>query len=121
MRRFLSAALVVLLTACASPALRPEAPGSVVREIDDLALVAPALAEADRVRLVSVPANEIADSLGNIRMANMVALGAFIEATGVLPLAVVEESLSHVIAKHYSHLIPKNAEALRAGANAAKG
>ncbi len=38
-------------------------------------LVDPALAEADRVRLVTVPANEIADSLGNTRMANMVALG----------------------------------------------
>ena len=84
-------------------------------------LVDPALADASRVRLVPVACNEIADGLGNTRMANMVALGAFIEATGVLPLSVVEESLSHVIAKHYSHLIPKNAEALRAGANAAKG
>ncbi len=84
-------------------------------------LVDPVLADASRVRLVPVACNEIADGLGNTRMANMVALGAFIEATGVLPLAVVEESLSHVIAKHYSHLIPKNAEALRAGAEAAKG
>ncbi|QAZ68799.1 2-oxoacid:acceptor oxidoreductase family protein [Solidesulfovibrio carbinolicus] len=84
-------------------------------------LVDPALADASRVRLVPVACNEIADGLGNTRMANMVALGAFIEATGVLPLSVVEESLSHVIAKHYSHLIPQNAEALRAGANAAKG
>ncbi len=52
MRRFLSAALVVLLTACASPAPRPEAPGSVVREIDDLALVAPALAEGTQRTLL---------------------------------------------------------------------
>ena len=79
-------------------------------------LVDPALAEAGRVKLVAVPANEIADSLGNTRMANMVALGAYIKATGILPLAAVEASLDHVIAKHYSHLIPKNAEALRAGA-----
>jgi len=79
-------------------------------------LVDPSLVEADRVRLVSVPANEIADSLGNIRMANMVALGAYVNATGIVPLEVVEKSLGHVIAKHYSHLIPKNAEALRAGA-----
>jgi len=79
-------------------------------------LVDPALAEAARVRLVAVPANEIADSLGNTRMANMVALGAYVNATGIVPLSVVEKSLEHVIAKHYSHLIPKNAEALRAGA-----
>ena len=80
-------------------------------------LVDPALADAKRVKVVAVPANEIADSLGNTRMANMVALGAYVNATGVLPLSVVEESLSHVISKHYSHLIPKNAEALRAGAS----
>ena len=80
-------------------------------------LVDPALAEADRVKLVAVPANEIADSLGNTRMANMVALGAYVNATGIVPLSVVEKSLEHVISKHYSHLIPKNAEALRAGAS----
>ncbi len=79
-------------------------------------LIDTGLADASRVKVVAVPANEIADGLGNTRMANMVALGAYVAATGVLPLSVVEESLSHVIAKHYSHLIPKNAEALRAGA-----
>ncbi len=79
-------------------------------------LIDTALADAKRVKVVAVPANEIADSLGNTRMANMVALGAYVNATGILPLEVVEQSLSHVIAKHYSHLIPKNAEALRAGA-----
>jgi 2-oxoglutarate ferredoxin oxidoreductase subunit gamma len=79
-------------------------------------LVDPTLVEADRVRLVAVPAGAIADSLGNTRMANMVALGAYVAATGVLPLSIVEKSLEHVIAKHYGHLIPKNAEALRAGA-----
>lgn len=79
-------------------------------------LIDTGLADASRVKVVAVPANEIADGLGNTRMANMVALGAYVAATGVLPLSVVEDSLSHVISKHYSHLIPKNAEALRAGA-----
>ncbi|HCR11987.1 MAG TPA: 2-oxoacid:ferredoxin oxidoreductase subunit gamma [Desulfovibrio sp.] len=83
-------------------------------------LIDAGLADSARVKVVAVPCNEIADGLGNTRMANMVALGAYIAATGVLPLSVVEESLSHVIAKHYSHLIPKNAEALRAGAAAYK-
>lgn len=79
-------------------------------------LVDPALADAGRVRLVTVPANEIADSLGNTRMANMVALGAYVNATGIVPLSTVERCLDHVIPERYSHLIPKNAEALRAGA-----
>ena len=81
-------------------------------------LIDAGLADSARVKVVAVPCNEIADGLGNTRMANMVALGAYVAATGVLPLSVVEESLSHVIAKHYSHLIPKGAEALRAGAAA---
>lgn len=83
-------------------------------QVLNTSLVDPARAEA-RVRTVAVPANEIADSLGNTRMANMVALGAYVRATGVLTLDVVEKSLPSVIAAHYSHLIPQNAEALRAG------
>ncbi len=79
-------------------------------------LIDAALADDKRLKVVAVPANEIADGLGNTRMANMVALGAYINATDILPLDVVIESLNHVISKHYSHLIPKNAEALRAGA-----
>jgi 2-oxoglutarate ferredoxin oxidoreductase subunit gamma len=79
-------------------------------------LVTPNPSDASRVRVVAVPANEIADNLGNSRMANMVALGAYVAATAIVPLPVVEESLSSVISSHYAHLIPKNAEALRAGA-----
>jgi 2-oxoglutarate ferredoxin oxidoreductase subunit gamma len=70
-----------------------------------------------RVKSYGVPANEIADKLGNTRMANMVALGGYVQATGVLELEVVKKSLSSVISSHYAHLIPKNAEALQAGAD----
>lgn len=68
-----------------------------------------------RVRTVAVPANEIADTLGNTKMANMVALGAYVRATGVVDLDIVKKSLTSVISAHYSHLIPKNADALQAG------
>ena len=88
-------------------------------QVINSSLVDKDLAEPDRVRSVFVPANDIADQLGNTRMANMVALGAYVKATGVVDLAVVKESLTNVIAAHYSHLIPKNAEALQAGADAA--
>lgn len=46
MRRLLTFALVALLTACSTPVLRPEAVRSDVREITDLAAIAPALAES---------------------------------------------------------------------------
>lgn len=78
------------------------------------------LAENDRLNVFPVPANEIADKIGNTRMANMVALGAYAQATGILEIGVVQKSLEHVISAHYSHLIPKNAEALAAGAEVVK-
>lgn len=78
------------------------------------------LADKDRLKTYGVAANEIADRIGNTRMANMVALGAYTQATGIVDLEIVQKSLEKVISSHYSHLIPKNAEALAAGAEAVK-
>ncbi|MFP4108867.1 MAG: 2-oxoacid:ferredoxin oxidoreductase subunit gamma, partial [Desulfonatronovibrio sp.] len=50
----------------------------------------------------------------------MVALGAYTQATGVIDLTTVQKSLDKVISAHYSHLIPQNAQALAAGAEAVK-
>jgi 2-oxoglutarate ferredoxin oxidoreductase subunit gamma len=75
------------------------------------------LADKQRITAYPVPANEIADGIGNSRMANMVALGAYVQVTGIIPLTQVQESLKSVISSHYQHLIPKNEEALRAGAD----
>lgn len=68
-----------------------------------------------RIKTVRIQANGIADRLGNSRLLNMVALGAYIRATGVLTLERVQDSLHHVVSSHYAHLLPKNAEALKAG------
>ncbi|WP_027368586.1 2-oxoacid:acceptor oxidoreductase family protein [Desulfocurvibacter africanus] len=86
-------------------------------QIINSSLIDASLTEQERVRTVLVPANEIADKVGNSRMANMVALGAYIQATGVLPLQAVKDSLGSVISSHYAKLIPQNAEALQAGAD----
>lgn len=80
-------------------------------------LVDMGLAEKDRLGVVGVAANEIADSLGNTRMANMVALGAYVGVTGVVPLAVVKASLKKVISPRYAKMIPANEQALQAGAD----
>lgn len=82
-------------------------------------LVDPALNTKPRqdIKIVALPANEIADGIGNVKLASMVALGAFVKATRIVPIEEVKKSLNNVIAKHYSHLIPKNAEALEAGFN----
>lgn len=69
----------------------------------------------DDVKVVAVPANEIADELGNARVANMVLLGAFIEATGLIDIASVQESLKQVLSERHHHLIPLNMQALERG------
>ena len=77
------------------------------------------LADAKRVKASAVDCNEIAERVGNTRMVNMVALGAYAKASGALPLSRLQHALGHVIPGHYSHMIPKNAEALQAGYDAA--
>lgn len=69
------------------------------------------------LRTVYIPANDLAHALGNVKLANMVALGAWLKATGALPLAAVQEALKRVVSAHYAKLIPVNARALEEGYN----
>ena len=63
------------------------------------------------------PVNVMAHELGDVKMANMVALGAWLKATGALPLNVVQEALNRVVSAHYAKLISANAKALEQGYN----
>jgi len=90
-------------------------------QIINSSLIDPELADKKRTKPYLVPCNEIADKIGNSRLANMVALGAYVQATGCVSLQSVKDSLKSVISSHYAHLIPKNAEALQAGADFVKG
>lgn len=74
------------------------------------------LADTDRLKCHGVPCNEIADELGNTRMANMVAIGAFVQASGIITLDALIGSLENVISPRYHKLIPANTKAIQAGA-----
>ena len=69
------------------------------------------------LRTVYIPVNDMAHELGNVKMANMVALGAWLKATGALPLNVVQDALNRVVSAHYAKLISANAKALEQGYN----
>ncbi len=71
-------------------------------------------ARRDDVIVVEVPANEIANSLGNPRGANMVALGAYIGATGAVSLEEVEEVVRETFAAK-PQVVDVNLEALHRG------
>ncbi len=65
---------------------------------------------------IEVKANDIADSLGDIRISNMVMLGAFLKRTGVVALESVFAALKQVLPEHRHSLIPLNENALKRGA-----
>lgn len=67
---------------------------------------------------VLIPMNDIANTdIGNAKLVNMIALGAFIQASKCLEIEAVIKSLSTVISKRYHHLLELNEKAIRAGYN----
>ena len=66
--------------------------------------------------VLAVPSLELAKSLGNDRLANMVVIGAFVAKTRVVSLDSLISALSRVFDEKYHHLLPANAEAIRKGA-----
>lgn len=71
------------------------------------------------VREVTLPVNDIAASLGNPKVINMVALGAYIKATGIIPLEVVKRAMVNMLSHaDRGELIEVNERALEAGYNA---
>jgi 2-oxoglutarate ferredoxin oxidoreductase subunit gamma len=71
-------------------------------------------ARRDDVTVVSVPANEIANELGNPRGANMIALGAYLGATGAVSLDGVIEVVRETFAAKPA-VVDVNITALRRG------
>ncbi|SDC02265.1 2-oxoglutarate ferredoxin oxidoreductase, gamma subunit [Candidatus Frackibacter sp. WG11] len=72
-------------------------------------------AEREDVEVVKVPANEIANELGNSKVANMVMLGAFIAKTEVVDFDSVMDALADVLPEHRHNLLPLNEKALKRG------
>lgn len=73
------------------------------------------------IRFVPVPANDIAEELGNVRMANVVLLGAYLVATNMLPLEAVETALDLHLGERQRRYLGANKQALRRGAAFAQG
>ncbi|MBP1702869.1 MAG: putative 2-oxoglutarate ferredoxin oxidoreductase gamma subunit [Chloroflexi bacterium] len=69
---------------------------------------------------VMLPANEIAEALGDKRMTNMVMLGALLQKLPVLSFAAVEKTLQDHLPSRHKHLLAMNFEALKRGAEFAE-
>jgi len=81
-------------------------------------LVERAVARED-VKVTSVPLNAVAAKLGSARAINMVALGAYIKATGNIPLQTVKVAMTKMLEKDgKGKFVPMNEQALEEGYNA---
>ena len=75
----------------------------------------------DDIRIIPVAMNEIAAELGDPRMVNMVALGAYAAATGAVAVASLAGALKDALPERNHKFIPANVKAIEAGAQAALG
>ena len=72
------------------------------------------------LRVIRIPCNSIATKIGDLRIANMVMMGALAEATGALELAHLEVVLKSYFPKSKHGLIPMNIAAVEAGREAVR-
>jgi len=72
------------------------------------------------IRTIFVPANDIAEEIGDKRLTNMVTVGALIAVLPEVTLEGVEAALKGHLPARHQRLLPKNYEALRRGYQAAQ-
>jgi 2-oxoglutarate ferredoxin oxidoreductase subunit gamma len=68
------------------------------------------------LRLLEIPATAVAEELGDARLANLVLAGAWLAASGALPLAAVERALDAHLPERHRSLLEADRQALRRGA-----
>jgi 2-oxoglutarate ferredoxin oxidoreductase subunit gamma len=73
-------------------------------------------ATRDDIEAIAVPANELAAELGNVKMANVVLLGAMLAKKEIVPLAAVETVLEEHLKGAKRRFIEPNKRALHRGA-----
>jgi 2-oxoglutarate ferredoxin oxidoreductase subunit gamma len=77
-------------------------------------------AERDDIDSVFVPANEIAEEIGNRRLINMVTVGALLTLLPVLTVEEIEKALEIHMPERHKKLLPVNFKALEKGAEFAR-
>ncbi len=73
----------------------------------------------DDIQTFLIPANELAEELGDKRLTNMVTLGSLLAVLPVLSLETVEKALADHLPERHKRLLGANYRALQIGAEAA--
>jgi 2-oxoglutarate ferredoxin oxidoreductase subunit gamma len=79
----------------------------------------PMKSERDDIRVAHIPATDMAIEMGNVRLANVICLGALVAATGVVPLKGLEQALDDHLPERHRKLLKLNVQALAKGAQQA--
>jgi 2-oxoglutarate ferredoxin oxidoreductase subunit gamma len=67
------------------------------------------------IKIIAVPANEIAESLGDPGIANVVMCGAIVENTSVVQMKSIKMAMEKIVSSARVHLLELNHKALEAG------
>lgn len=67
------------------------------------------------IRIFKIPASEIAEKLGNLRIVNTVMMGAFLKITGLVPSDIYLRSMEEVMGSMKKSIIEINHKAFSAG------
>lgn len=70
------------------------------------------------VKTYYIPANELANDLGNAKVANVIMLGAYLEITKAVDVESILKAFLKVFGESKSHLLDINRKALEVGAKA---
>jgi 2-oxoglutarate ferredoxin oxidoreductase subunit gamma len=73
------------------------------------------LSERTDIKVMNIKATELANELGNSKIANMILLGAFLEITGILSDDSILEALKKVLSPEKHSLLEINKRALELG------
>jgi 2-oxoglutarate ferredoxin oxidoreductase subunit gamma len=68
------------------------------------------------IRVLSIPCNKIAEEVGSLKIANMVALGAFSGRTQALSVEAIAKAMPKVFKRAKPEILELNIKALRRGA-----
>ncbi|MCE1165721.1 MAG: 2-oxoacid:acceptor oxidoreductase family protein [Bacteroidetes bacterium] len=72
--------------------------------------------ERKDIGIYAIPAAAAANKLNNVKVANMILLGAFLEKKPIVSLDSVIAALKKVLPERYHNLLPMNRQALEVGA-----
>ncbi len=72
----------------------------------------------DDLDIIKIPMNDIALRIGDARLVNMVAVGAYVQKTGAVQFATLAEALKCALPERNHRFIPLNIQAIEAGAAA---